>query len=394
MPPDLRRAPRRPAPWSRPAPRGRLVRHLRRMRRRAGDATPHRRLRRPRSRGPAVRRRRRRRNIPATVGRSWVPIDARHSRGNREGGESSNHTNLVPFSPRSAMVARTSSSTVPRSSPITAAPGTRRLEAHQVHQLFGGHPDVGPPVGGMPRGDPPDPEQSHDVVDADRRGVAKVGAQCVHDGDVGRRAQRGGVERDEPPVLTRRVERVGRRAEVHAPGDERLVQPRIRAGRVDADGEIGHQSGAVRRPWRAVPRSSTASRRGTPRRRRGRGAWAATAGSPGRCSSTGQSGHAAPMVSTRTSWCANASRPGPFAARQRSKSSRARSASPFHAACSRGLRSAHARSRSRCSVGGREGTGRAPALRCRSAAGRARPEMTVSTGSAVGGSAEAARAAG
>ena len=52
----------------------------------------------------------------------WVPIDARHARGYCDGGASSNHTSRVPLRPRSAIAVRTSTSTVPRSSPITDAP--------------------------------------------------------------------------------------------------------------------------------------------------------------------------------------------------------------------------------------------------------------------------------
>ena len=59
---------------------------------------------------------------PAAVGRSWVVSAVKVSASYSSGPTSSNQPSVVPSMPRPRSSARTSGSTVPRSSPMTNAP--------------------------------------------------------------------------------------------------------------------------------------------------------------------------------------------------------------------------------------------------------------------------------
>ncbi len=92
-----------------------------------------------------------------------------------------------------------------------------------------------------PLRDPPEPEQAHHVVDAQRPGMAEHPAQ--------QRAQRRvpglhepiGAPRRQPPVLAARVERVGRGTDADAPGVQGRPED-VRAVRVHPDGQVVHDA--------------------------------------------------------------------------------------------------------------------------------------------------------
>ncbi len=94
--------------------------------------------------------------------------------------------------------------------------------------------------GGLPPGDPEQPEQSHDVVEPQPARVAEGGPDGLHERPVAGRLQPPGVERRQPPVLAPGVELVGRGADGHVEGEDVLPQPGVGAAWVDPHGQVVH----------------------------------------------------------------------------------------------------------------------------------------------------------
>ncbi len=91
---------------------------------------------------------------------------------------------------------------------------------------------------------PPQPEQAHDVVDAQGARVPQHAAQQTAVRGVALGGQRVRPPGRQAPVLAARVEGVRRRAHGHAGREGVLLGPGVGPGGVDADGQVVHQPDA------------------------------------------------------------------------------------------------------------------------------------------------------
>ena len=112
------------------------------------------------------------------------------------------------------------------------------LEGDDREQLVRAVVDVGAVLRAPSRRDPEQAHQAHDVVDAQRAGVAHVGAQRLDDDAVAGRSQSIGPERRQAPGLAFAIELVGGRADARTERVDRRVRPGIGPGAVDRDGEV------------------------------------------------------------------------------------------------------------------------------------------------------------
>ena len=135
-----------------------------------------------------------------------------------------------------------------------------------------------------PGRDPPQPEQPHDVVDAQPAGRAQDAADDVAERRVAGLGQPVGPPRRQPPVLALLVERVGRRADRRVAARARPAAPtrRRRPRRRRRPGRARRRRRARRPARRAArrPAAAPSTRRRPGRRARSRAA--ATAGESGR----------------------------------------------------------------------------------------------------------------
>ena len=83
-----------------------------------------------------------------------------------------------------------------------------------------------------------EPLQSHDVVDPQNTGMPHIGAQRCDEWRKGAPAQLQRIDRRKAPILPGPAQRIGRRADRCARGDQRLIGPGVRAMWIDADREI------------------------------------------------------------------------------------------------------------------------------------------------------------
>ena len=141
-------------------------------------------LRRAKIREPSKRRPRRRtaaESAPVTTPppwRSWVVSAVNVSGSYSAGPTSSNHPSVVPRMPRPRSSARTSGSTVPRSSPMTKAPW-RLASTVTMSSSSGGEPHVGTTLGTGARRQPELAEEAHHVVDAQTTRVDEHGSDRI-----------------------------------------------------------------------------------------------------------------------------------------------------------------------------------------------------------------------
>ena len=91
-------------------------------------------------------------------------------------------------------------------------------------------------------GDPEEPEQSHDVVDAQAAAVAERGTDRLDERSVAERAQPVWDERRKSPVLAAGHEAIGRGADRGAGGQRVLPGPRVGPVGVHADRQVLHDS--------------------------------------------------------------------------------------------------------------------------------------------------------
>ncbi len=137
---------------------------------------------------------------------------------------------------------RTPGATVPRSSPMTSGARSLALEREDGQEIVGRIPDVRAIPGGRATGDPEQPEQAHDVVDAHPSRVAEPGPHRLDERPVPRGAEPVRHERRQTPVLPLEREVVGRRPHRDTLGQHVLPCPGVGALAVEADGEVGHQA--------------------------------------------------------------------------------------------------------------------------------------------------------
>ncbi len=132
--------------------------------------------------------------------------------------------------------------------------GSVGLEGQEVEQVVVGVTNVGAVAGPDPRRDPVQPEQAHDVVDADAAAVGERRPHRVDERLVTGRSELPRHERRQAPVLAERVEGVGRRTHAAAFAQQVLERPRIGAVGVEPDGEVGHDvdAGTARHAQLAV----------------------------------------------------------------------------------------------------------------------------------------------
>ena len=157
------------------------------------------------------------------------------------------------------------------------------LEREDGQEVVGRVADVRPVPGRRAPGDPEQPEQAHDVVDAHPAGVAEPGPHRLDERPVPGGAEPVRHERRQPPVLPVEREVVGRRAHRDALGQHVLPRPGVGALAVEADGEVGHQAERPPGPSRAARRAATGPRRETrpaPARSAAKRATAGDAGMP------------------------------------------------------------------------------------------------------------------
>ena len=83
-----------------------------------------------------------------------------------------------------------------------------------------------------------EPLQSHDVVDPQNTGMPHIGAQRCDERRKGAPAQLQRIDRGEAPILPGPAQRIGRRADRRARGDQCLIGPGVRAMWIDADREV------------------------------------------------------------------------------------------------------------------------------------------------------------
>src|SRR5262249_47656412 len=119
--------------------------------------------------------------------------------------------------------------------------GPRAFECHDAEQVVGGIADV--PTGGRGESarDPEEPEQPHDVVDAEAASVAKRGPDRLDEGPVAGGAQAMRDEWWQKPVLPCSHVAIRRRANRRAQRERVLPGPGVRAFGIDADRQVLHQ---------------------------------------------------------------------------------------------------------------------------------------------------------
>ena len=116
------------------------------------------------------------------------------------------------------------------------------LQRQDGKQVVGGVADIGPAPGRCAPGDPEQPEEPHDVVDAHPAGVTEPGPHRVDERPVPRGAEPVGHERRQSPVLPLEREVVGRRPHRDAPSQHVLPRPGVGALAIETDGQVGHQA--------------------------------------------------------------------------------------------------------------------------------------------------------
>ena len=192
-------------------------------------------------------------HTPATVGRSWVVMAA-----SAWTGYSAWRGVLEPRHPHRqhagvVQAARTSGSTVPRSSPTTTAPARMLSTASTARSSSPGsgrrRRRRGPPPGGSSRNSPITWSIRQAAAPA-QRGPPQRGQGPVAGGPQG-----VGHER-QAPVLAGAVELVGRRADPHAAGQQVLERPGVAPSGSTPMARFGQQAGAPR-PGRADRRPGT-----------------------------------------------------------------------------------------------------------------------------------------
>ena len=119
--------------------------------------------------------------------------------------------------------------------------GPGRLHHRQVQQLGTVGVHIRAVEGVVAGRDAVEPEQAHDVVDAQQTAVVKQPTQGVDPRLVARGAQPPRHVRRQSPVLAQRTEVVGRGPDPTAQCEQVLVDPGIRAVGVEADGQVRHQ---------------------------------------------------------------------------------------------------------------------------------------------------------
>ena len=189
---------------------------------------------------------------PATVGRSCV-VHGRH----REPREMLRRARLEPGQPvgEDAVVGQRLANAGLDGAEVLAdhhAARAAALERQHRQQVAGRVGDVGAGRGGRADRQHEQAEQAHHVVDPDAAGVRHVRLEVGREARVAVGRQRGGEERRQTPVLARRAERVGRRADRQPVGDHALPQPVVVATRRGADGEVGDDAEAHRRDGREL----------------------------------------------------------------------------------------------------------------------------------------------
>src|SRR5262249_33837121 len=90
----------------------------------------------------------------------------------------------------------------------------------------------------------PKPLKAHNVVDAYATGMAKGGAQHFDECSKPAQLQPARRECGKPPILAKRAERVGWRADAEAKEGLVLPAPGVLAAAVGADSEVGDQADA------------------------------------------------------------------------------------------------------------------------------------------------------
>ena len=169
---------------------------------------------------------------PATVGRSWVVTAAIAS-----AGQSRRVVVLEPEQPVGqdpVLGQRLADAVLDRAEVLADDERLRpvALQRDDVEQVLGRVADVGA-VGRPtpPAGHPPQPEQPHDVVDAQAAGAGDRGADRLDERLVVGVPQPPRDQRRRAPVLALRVERVRRRADARRPRRARPARPRRRRRR-------------------------------------------------------------------------------------------------------------------------------------------------------------------
>jgi len=122
--------------------------------------------------------------------------------------------------------------------------GARAFERHDAEQVSGGIADVATFGRWEPGRDPEQPEQPHDVIDADSARVAERGPDGLDERPVAGGAQAMRDERRQPPVLSRGHVTIGRRADRRPERQRILPRPRVGAVGIHADRQVLHQGQA------------------------------------------------------------------------------------------------------------------------------------------------------
>ena len=125
--------------------------------------------------------------------------------------------------------------------------GRPALAGDHIEKVAEGVAHVGAFPRPRPLGHPVQAGQPQGVVDAQGPGVAHARAHRLHEGLVADGPELPRVEGGQPPHLALRVERVGRRADGHARGEQVLPQPGVGAPRVEAHRQVVHERQMGRR---------------------------------------------------------------------------------------------------------------------------------------------------
>ncbi len=164
--------------------------------------------------------------------------------GNDFGGSSSNHRRRYERMSRSASASRRGRLHRPEVLADDVGAGPQALEGEDVEQVVGLIADVGAVLARGVLGDPEEPEQPHDVVEAEAAGVAEPGPDRLDERLVGGGAELPRVERRKPPVLSLGVVLVRRSADRHPGSEHVLPDPGVGPTGVAADGQVLHQPDA------------------------------------------------------------------------------------------------------------------------------------------------------
>ena len=175
---------------------------------------------------------------PAIVGRSWVVTAAMARRGKAAGAFFSNQTRRYESTRCRESCSLDRGLNRAQIFSDHQGLGPMAFQGHDGQEIFRGIADKRSACGIEAARDPVEPEQTHDVIDAQPPAVAQGGPNRLADGFVPGFGKLVGSERGQAPVLAEGVEFIGRDADGGIFPEAALPNPRVGPARVKPDGQV------------------------------------------------------------------------------------------------------------------------------------------------------------